>query len=623
VTVTAASGLTGGSTSAGSSYATASRTPGSGLLQLIAVGNDVASGTAGTPTVVGCNLTWTQVRTQLSPNSRWRTTVFRAKGVAPTSGALTISFGGATQRSCRWVLTEHDGMVSLASEAMVQSVGSSGTDDTAEATLAAFDNAANATYFAAHSQNTGTGSTEGAPLALVTQTSNTWGRLRVGFYDGPDTTPDVTFAGAGEWAAIAIEVKALDQDPTGDPPSPWELTFNVTGTTVDEPPLPDPVTPSADTQSGLVVKIRDGDLVPAGEASDLLAFEYVDWAQAVGAWALTLPATSGNATLLLDDGAGIIVLRDGVPIFSGPVHRKTQRLSNGVTTLQVSGPSDLAALLLAWPEPTTEGPPFVTDAYDVRTGPAETLMYAYVSANVGPDSIVSRQNPLVELAVDQARGASITYSARWKNPVEVLADLSAASGLDFGFSVLQIERKLVFTVRQPADRSGVAKFSAELGNLRGYVYDEVAPEATVVIVAGQGEGTARTVVVAEDSAGIDRWGRSEKFVDRRDVPTEAELDVAASAALAEAGQRTSLTIEPIDTERLRYGREYLLGDKVAVVVGDAEIVQVVRGVRVQLGPQGEVVTPLVGSDPIPLDPTVAIYRRLDRQQAQLDRLNRR
>src|SRR5690606_39291825 len=84
-----------------------------------------------------------------------------------------------------------------------------------------------------------------------------------------------------------------------------------------------------------------------------------------------------------------------------------------------------------------------------------------------------------------------------------------------------------------------------------------APTCTAAIVAGQGEGTARTII--ERAVAASPWGRIESFVDRRDTDDMAELRAAGDSALAEGAERTDLAAEAIDLPdpRLpRYGRDY-------------------------------------------------------------------
>lgn len=92
--------------------ATGTWTPTANTLQLIAVLSR-AGATPPVPTLTGHSLTYEQVTTvtfgELATNLS-RLTFFRAMGAAPTSGGLTIDFGGASQTQCTVSVMEYGGV---------------------------------------------------------------------------------------------------------------------------------------------------------------------------------------------------------------------------------------------------------------------------------------------------------------------------------------------------------------------------------------------------------------------------------------------------------------------------------------------------------------------------------
>lgn len=110
----------------------------------------------------------------------------------------------------------------------------------------------------------------------------------------------------------------------------------------------------------------------------------------------------------------------------------------------------------------------------------------------------------------------------------------------------------------------------------------------------------------------------EQFFDRRDIPIARsaggspinpetsgaassevllQLDQAGYEALLEVAGTGSLTINPIDTEAIMYGRDYGLGDVVTVAVGGVVMQDVLREVRFSDSIQeGPVIKPIVGSE---------------------------
>lgn len=168
--VTATHLTTGAKNSAGTSSTTASISPSSYKLVLIAVGNNESGGSTPTPTVSGCGLTWVQVATKGSSDGKQRITLLRSMGASPSSGALTISTSGSSD-TMNWSVVEFGNVITSGSNgagAVVQSA-TAATESTAHTTetvtLSAFDDTRNATYGAirinnAHSVTQGTGFTE-------------------------------------------------------------------------------------------------------------------------------------------------------------------------------------------------------------------------------------------------------------------------------------------------------------------------------------------------------------------------------------------------------------------------------------------------------------------------------
>ena len=151
--IVTATNLANGTGAIGSASATtASITPTASQLVLITVGNHVGSGTPATPTITGCSMTWTQIAThQSSSDSLKRITMFRGVSSSPTTGALTIDFGGQSQDSALWCVDQlNKAKISgtNGSDAIVQvnSTDSTASNTSLTTTLGAFSNINNATY---------------------------------------------------------------------------------------------------------------------------------------------------------------------------------------------------------------------------------------------------------------------------------------------------------------------------------------------------------------------------------------------------------------------------------------------------------------------------------------------
>lgn len=367
---------------------------------------------------------------------------------------------------------------------------------------------------------------------------------------------------------------------------------------------------------------RDAALIRTGQVGDFRSLQMPLRFNRTSTWLLELDAAS-PAVALLGKTDGLVVERDGVTLLSGPVTGIERTSSSGQTTVLVSGVDDSVWLERRLALPVPGGPPYDAVAYDDKSGAAETVLRYFVDRNLGPSATAARRLPKLTLPADLARGTSVRGRGRFHPLMELLQPLALAGG-DLGFQVVQVGSALEFQVFQPSDRTATAIFSEELGNLAGYTYSQQAPPADYVYVGGQGEGTARETVEGGVAADIDTYGRIEQFRDRRDVDTTATLNQALDEALAELGPVTTLSITPIDTEAVAFGREYGLGDRVTVMVEGEPIRDVVREVVLKLTPdRSEELTPVVGTPGASNPAALALFARQERLDRRISNQERR
>lgn len=318
----------------------------------------------------------------------------------------------------------------------------------------------------------------------------------------------------------------------------------------------------------------------------------------VGTWVLEMDATHPKAARVLANGGIHVTDQEGRYLFSGPTKgRVTVAPDKGnQRVLTVQGVTDEAcfAKRIVYPDPALSIESQTTTAYYTATGNGETLLRTVVNTQAGPGAIVARRIPGLVLETNQNRGGTAKINARFSLLGPELSAMAQAAGLSW--RVAQVGTSLVFQVYVPRDLTRRARFSREGGSLRGYTYGITAPEATVVIVAGQGTGTAREVIEVVNAAAVAEWGRIEYFIDRRDTADPLVLQQAGEEALAERGPSAQLIINPLDLPKLRYGQDYGLGDTVTVEADGATITDVVRQVTLSYTDAGLRVTPLVGDE---------------------------
>jgi hypothetical protein len=336
------------------------------------------------------------------------------------------------------------------------------------------------------------------------------------------------------------------------------------------------------------VVARNAALARVGKIDRLTSLTVTPRFNAVGAWSLTLPLGTAQAALF-DQTTGVIIYyggEDGPVLMSGTVEELTETWDEsnpGAGTLTVTGLSDdqVVADRLAYQVPGSAATSQSGSEYDRRSAVGETVLKQYVNLNAGPGAIVARRVTGLTIATDTATGAAVKGSARMTPLPDLITPLALSAGL--GWRVVQSGSGLVFQTFTPLDRTLTARFSRELGNLRGFTRTRRAPTVTAAVVGGGGDGTARTFREIVDTTAQTAWGRRrEVFIDRRDTTDTVELDQAGTEAVVEGGQQTSLSLSTIDTPLLTYGTHYSLGDKVTVEPGGgaSPIADVLREVEI-------------------------------------------
>lgn len=377
--------------------------------------------------------------------------------------------------------------------------------------------------------------------------------------------------------------------------------------------------------------VRDPDLQIIGEIDyrDITDFTYTDVHAGVGSWEMVTNANSAVVQSLGTPGYGIIFVRDGVPLLSGPVDSITKKqTSNGLIQWSLIGLTDDIILKdIAFPD-TTQADPATTpaQAYDTRSGVASTVMYSYVARNIGPLAPLARQRTVLSLAPDTLIGDTVKFSARYDDLIVMLGELATAGGV--GYRVVQVGQNLEFQVYDTTDKSKQIRFSVDNETLDSYTWTQKAPEVTRVVVAGTGQGTERTVfMVTAEASFIAEALWNQVRVDYLDVRSTSEVEQLTQYAmnrLEDGGIATAaVQFKPVDTEQIQFGRDYQLGDMVAVVVDGIEVVDIVQQVTVKMNASG-VTTSISIGNPEAVATSIAdlIIKRQRQAQQRISQIER-
>jgi hypothetical protein len=335
----------------------------------------------------------------------------------------------------------------------------------------------------------------------------------------------------------------------------------------------------------LTVEVRDKALNRLGVIRpEELVLELEDQFNNVGTWKLTLAVEHPLTTALRTPGSGVIITGPSDILMSGPTTKNefaaTPEDPGGSVVFEGISDTCILSDYLAFPDPTNVNPTTQTKAHDDRTGNAETLLHAYVNANLGPGAPAARRKAGLIMGTNLGRGTIMSKSARFVVLGNLLTDIAIVDGL--GFRVVQRGSNLVFETYQITDRTKTIRLDVLNNTLAGQRVAITPPSATHVIVAGQGEQEDRTfrdVTTTESLAAEADWGRRiEVFEDRRDQSDDGQLDQSGLETLAKEGF-TSIAVQavPMEDSAMQFGIDWGLGDAVSVVVNDQELTSTVTG----------------------------------------------
>lgn len=326
----------------------------------------------------------------------------------------------------------------------------------------------------------------------------------------------------------------------------------------------------------VTIEGHDGNLVPLGP----LDFETLDallYYNGVGSWVLSLPYSDSVWDLVRTPDFGITVNWGGYFRFGGkcesPGFQDSVPGAAAATTIQsgafivLAGADYLAPVAnrIAYPAPASAWSAQASSSADAVSSVAlETAIKHFVNNNIGPGALAGRKLTQITMATDQARGGTVSYSARFASGVDLgLLDIIrtlVATGGPMGISVTDNGAgHLVFDCYVPRDLTHVAWFSRDLGNLVSLSIQLTDPTCTNALVQGQS-----AFVEVTGTGSSDPWTRVEQYVDQTSETSSAQLSQEGQKTVADGAPGPQLSATAIDIPALTFGRDYNLGDTVTV-----------------------------------------------------------
>ncbi|MBZ6259768.1 siphovirus ReqiPepy6 Gp37-like family protein [Streptomyces olivaceus] len=320
----------------------------------------------------------------------------------------------------------------------------------------------------------------------------------------------------------------------------------------------------------------------------------------------------------LQPGNRMVVIRDKKIWCAGPMEFPQDpyswdlgtNASPGTVTVRFSDDLARIAGYVTYPEPSKTFAAQTTTS-DVKrkivASTAEETIRTLVNENCGPGALPARRIERLVLDTIADVGTAQVLATRFEPLLDICRKAAITNRL--GFRTRQVGDEIRFGVYEPRDLTKTVRFSDGLGNLRSVQSTLGAPTATSELVMGgtdpaedspEGDPAYERVYVEVTSNQHVDWWRAEKFVEKSGVDddSEGELTQAGVLAFGNDNPTASLSTVTVDTPDLKAGRDFGLGDLVAVVLPTGlEIADVVQSIGLAAEPDsGELVTTVIGNN---------------------------
>lgn len=291
----------------------------------------------------------------------------------------------------------------------------------------------------------------------------------------------------------------------------------------------------------------------------------------IGTASIEIAADNPKRPFLAAPGARLVVQYQDAHLMSGKIVGRsgTGTGPESMVTFALEDDFRIVHQLLGWPAPASAYNSQGT-AYDKRTGPAETVVKGFLSANAAR----LPKPPFLPVSVVASRGAGATVTVQSR--MDLLADklIPILNANNLILQVKQVGTGLVVDVFSSALYPTTLTESG--GMVLNPTWNVSDPTMTRAIVGGQGELTAREFQLVIDTALEAAYGEViEGFVDARDTNVTAEIIARGQAALIENGPKASVSAELAETEDFRFaglagstGRGIRIGDRANVEVSE-------------------------------------------------------
>lgn len=367
----------------------------------------------------------------------------------------------------------------------------------------------------------------------------------------------------------------------------------------------------------------------------------------IGTGSITVPSDSDAALqLLLADVSHVPVTAKapGYPRWTGYVSRAEQdivpaRRADGSMnnaapiTAMLTAEREWLDRILGAPVP---GQPWSNQSaaeHDVRTGPIDTVLRQYVTANVNRIKATGANLPIV-ITPPPSPDLSpvVTIEVRNKTLREELDAAQREHGRDITVELwlpgdpqpsgLSLTAPTLVVGVSVSRAKQYVNFTDTVGGLVGGKLVVVRPKATAVAVGGPGEGTARVFnyVVADDGRveALGPQGYTEVFLDATDADSGDLRISRGKDKLAELAGKVAIEVEIDDRRPWIAGptADYWVGDLVRGTFSRVSVTDYIDRLTVTSNASGFTVTPQFGASRETESADVALARAVARYRTE-------
>ena len=236
--------------------------------------------------------------------------------------------------------------------------------------------------------------------------------------------------------------------------------------------------------------------------------------------------------------------------------------------------------------------------YDKQTAvKSETAIKHYVTDHASAVATdVNRRIPGLNVVASAGRGNTITVSGRYQTVFDLVNQIGLMEGIGWEIVYNPTTDQFDFDIIMGVDRHASVFFDFAFETLEKWEeLDSIVESKTLALVAGQGEGAARDVVVRYQGSMPTGFARREAFIDARDIAlgSTAELNARGDAFLAATAAETRLEATIHAFGSFKYGTDWDMGDLVLVRNEERGISYTARVVEVEKAFESSASAPVV------------------------------